>query len=195
MANETSGPTITPSFREFLPVWVARQEWFGGTGVPGLTMVGAFRLEDPAGEVGMETHLLADGETVYQVPMTYRGAPLPGAAATALITEAEHSVLGTRWIYDAECDPVWRREMVRLVKDRGTLSMRGPDGVVPGAVTTRALRPERLAVGGDLSLSVYRVLTAGQPAELPGERVAGVVSIASPQVTARLVLVGSSSTT
>ena len=35
--------------------------------------------------------------------MTYRGSAV---AEGALIATAEHSVLGTRWIYDATTDPV-----------------------------------------------------------------------------------------
>nr|WP_245617138.1 hypothetical protein [Knoellia subterranea] len=42
--------------------------------------VGTFRLDDPAGEVGMECFLFgsAGGSTLF-VPLTYRGAPLAGA--------------------------------------------------------------------------------------------------------------------
>ena len=39
-----------------------------------------------------------------QVPLTYRDEPLAGADE-ALITEMEHSVLGTRWVYDGLRDP------------------------------------------------------------------------------------------
>ncbi|MEV6611453.1 hypothetical protein [Kutzneria sp. NPDC051319] len=111
------GATLTPSFREFLPPWLARQPWHRGDGVPELRPVGFFRFEDPAGEVGIEIHVIEAGGVVYQVPMTYRGAPLDGGA---LIVTAEHSVLGPRWIYQAETDPVWRRELLRLVRENGT---------------------------------------------------------------------------
>jgi hypothetical protein len=47
----------------------------------------------------METHLVTAGDTLLQVPLTYRDEPLDGAAH-ALITEMQHSVLGTRWVYD-----------------------------------------------------------------------------------------------
>ncbi|SDM58945.1 hypothetical protein SAMN04489726_2394 [Allokutzneria albata] len=102
MAKVHVGTTLTPHFREFLPRWVARQRWYRGTGVPELSPVGFFRFEDPAGEVGIETHLVTDGAELYQIPMTYRGEPLAGAAPEALIVTAEHSVLGTRWIYDGK---------------------------------------------------------------------------------------------
>ena len=35
----------------------AGQPWYLGAGIPLLSPVGYFRFEDPAGEVGMETHL------------------------------------------------------------------------------------------------------------------------------------------
>ena len=68
--------------------------WYAGDGVPTLRPAGLFRFEDPDGEVGMETHVLADGNAVHQIPVTYRGAPLPGAAQAALISVSEHRVLG-----------------------------------------------------------------------------------------------------
>jgi hypothetical protein len=42
--------------------------------------VSAYRFDDPAGEVGIETLLVRRGAgPVLQVPLTYRGAPLAGA--------------------------------------------------------------------------------------------------------------------
>src|SRR5699024_1919365 len=71
-----------------------------------LRMITSFRFDDPAGEVGCETHIVAvtapqRGELLVQVPLTYRGAPLDGAPAEALVTRMAHSVLGDRWVYDA----------------------------------------------------------------------------------------------
>jgi maltokinase-like protein len=86
--------TLTPSFQEILPAWIARQPWYAGAGVPALRPVGFYRLEDPAGQVGIDTHLVTDGAAVYQIAMTYRGAPLERLAdgttdpASALIAEA-----------------------------------------------------------------------------------------------------------
>ncbi|HLK02617.1 MAG TPA: hypothetical protein VKU39_22280 [Streptosporangiaceae bacterium] len=109
---------ITPAFSDFLPPWVARQPWFTGSQAPRLRNLGSYRFQDPAGEVGIETHLVTDGIVVYQLPLTYRGAPLPGGAG-ALIATAVHSRLGDRWIYDAEADPVWRAELLRMVATQG----------------------------------------------------------------------------
>ena len=46
------------------------------------------------------------GSTLLQVPLTYRDEPLDGAD-DALITEMQHSVLGTRWVYDGLRDPLF----------------------------------------------------------------------------------------
>ena len=110
---------ITPAFSDFLPPWVARQQWYAGLQTPKLRNLGSYRFQDPAGEVGIETHLVTDGIAVYQLPMTYRGAPLPGGD-NALIATAVHSRLGDRWIYDAVLDPVWRAELLRMVATQGT---------------------------------------------------------------------------
>jgi hypothetical protein len=54
----------------------------------------------------METHLVTAGGVLLHVPLTYRDEPLAGAD-DALITEMEHSVLGTRWVYDGLRDPLF----------------------------------------------------------------------------------------
>ncbi|MDN5795819.1 MAG: aminoglycoside phosphotransferase [Intrasporangium sp.] len=110
---------LVPSKIELVTGWVESQRWYGGKGsTPALRRVGGFRLEDPDGEVGMETLLLLDEAArppvVYQVPLTYRGAPLEGAERALLGTMA-HSVLGTRWVYDAPHDPVYARALVETV--------------------------------------------------------------------------------
>ncbi len=51
--------TITPTKRDLLQAWVPHQPWTGGGDLTGLTPVGSYRFDDPDGEVGMETHLLA----------------------------------------------------------------------------------------------------------------------------------------
>src|SRR5690349_11669168 len=95
--------TIRPTKAELLADWVPAQPW----GEPTFELVGAYRFDDPAGQVGIETHVLstADGHLL-QVPLTYRDAPLAGADPF-LICTMEHSVLGQRWIYDATGDPVY----------------------------------------------------------------------------------------
>jgi hypothetical protein len=68
-------------------------------------MLGSYRFDDPAGEVGIEALLVSRAGEMFHLPLTYRGAPLDGAEAH-LITTMEHSVLGSRWVYAAAGDPV-----------------------------------------------------------------------------------------
>jgi hypothetical protein len=90
--------TITPTKAELIVEWAQTQPWGPPGDVP-IDVIGSYRFDDPDGRVGMETHLVDAGGTLLQVPLTYRDEPLDGAA-DALITEMQHSVLGTRWVYD-----------------------------------------------------------------------------------------------
>jgi Maltokinase N-terminal cap domain len=110
--------TLVPSKLELLTAWLPSRPWYRGTGTPNLQKAGGFRLDDPAGEVGIEFVFVTDDSTgvpiVYQVPMTYRSAALPGAT-DAFIGSADHGVLGTRWIYDAARDPVAVAQLLALL--------------------------------------------------------------------------------
>jgi hypothetical protein len=53
-----------------------------------------------------------------QAPLTYRGAPLPGAEAF-LIGTTDHSVLGQRWVYDACGDPVYVNVLTTVIRTGG----------------------------------------------------------------------------
>jgi hypothetical protein len=118
--------TLVPSKRELIAAWLPGRSW--ATGLPELKPFGAFRLDDPAGEVGIEGILLrsVDGgpddaadPVVVHVPLTYRGAPLEGAEAH-LVGTTEHSVLGTRWVYDAPADPVYVATLTATITSGGT---------------------------------------------------------------------------
>ncbi len=149
-----SGATLTPPFRDFVPLWLSRQPWYQG-GAP--TPAGFFRFEDPAGEVGIETHVLSVDGVTYQIPMTYRGAPLAGGN---LITTAEHSVLGPRWIYDAESDPVWRKELLGLVRSNGVATpSRESEFEARGVLLTDFADDE-------VDIELARIV-AGDPPDLP----------------------------
>ena len=121
---------MTPSFEELLPEWVARQRWYTAKGsAPQLRRVGGLRYQDPDGEVGIDTWLLRDDSgpepVLYQVPLSYRGAPVPGLEH-ALVAEAEHSELGRRWVYDACHDPVAARVLLTtIVEERAVDSDAG----------------------------------------------------------------------
>ncbi|NQW89957.1 hypothetical protein HQQ88_06575 [Curtobacterium sp. VKM Ac-2861] len=111
--------TLRPSKAEALAAWLPDQAWSGVVAGAPLQVVGQFRFDDPAGEVGVEV-LLARTEDgrVLQAPLTYRDAPLPGADAF-LVTEMDHSVLGRRWVYDAVGDPVHADVLRRAIVTGG----------------------------------------------------------------------------
>jgi hypothetical protein len=95
--------TISPTKAELIAEWAPTQPWGPPAELP-IEVIGAYRFDDPEGRVGMEIHLVTAGDTLLQVPLTYREEPLAGAD-DALIGEMEHSALGTRWVYDGLRDP------------------------------------------------------------------------------------------
>ncbi len=95
--------TLTPTKAELIAAWAPTRPWGPPADVP-IDVIGAYRFDDPDGRVGLETHLVSAGDTLLQVPLTYRDAPLDGAD-DALVGVLEHSVLGTRWVYDGLSDP------------------------------------------------------------------------------------------
>ena len=112
---------MVPGKLDLLADWLPEQPWYRGTGSPVLSRAGGFRLDDPAGEVGIEFLFVTDGaggeETTYSVPLTYRGAPLPGAEP-GLLGTSEHGVLGRRWIYDAAHDAVAIAQLLEFLAGR-----------------------------------------------------------------------------
>lgn len=87
---------ISPSKSELLHDFLAGRSW-GESGE--LEILGAYRFDDPDGEVGVECHIVRAGETIYHLPLSYRGAALEGAQEH-LLTRMKHSVLGERYVYD-----------------------------------------------------------------------------------------------
>jgi hypothetical protein len=173
--------TLTPGKLDLLNAWLPGRPWYDGPGE--VEQLGACRFDDPAGEVGIETFLLrAPDGTVLHVPLTYRSAELPGAAAH-LVGTTEHSVLGTRWVYDAAADPVWVAAVASAVLTGGTQveevldvdgrrEPREPSAYVSGsgapvtpvpAVTEVAAHdegPTTVVRAGDLELVLVRVVGA-----------------------------------
>lgn len=122
MAEIHKGANITPTKVELVEAWMGQQRWYAGKGTsPSVRRLASWRLADPAGEVGVEVLIVADvsgpSPVVYQVPLTYRGAPLP-EIDHALVGVTEHSVLGTRWVYDAPHDPVYAVQLLELIQGR-----------------------------------------------------------------------------
>ncbi|KRC65341.1 hypothetical protein ASE12_11555 [Aeromicrobium sp. Root236] len=164
MAILHANADITPTKPELLATWLPTQPWFAGD-ASALEHLGAYRFDDPDGEVGMETHLVRAGDgPVLQVPWTYRGAPLDGAESH-LVGTMEHTVLGDRWVYDAIADPVYQAvltatiltggtqaELVRDLGD-GRTQIRPPDVQVTGSG----------GADGSVDLEVRRVLDGPAP--------------------------------
>ena len=108
---------ISPRKDELVGPWLRTRPWWDGE--TEREPVGSFRLDDPAGEVGMECFLFgsASGSILF-VPVTYRDAPLPGGEAGSLGT-MQHSVLGTRYVYDACADPVFVATALTTIRSGG----------------------------------------------------------------------------
>ncbi|MEE6273355.1 maltokinase N-terminal cap-like domain-containing protein [Georgenia wangjunii] len=155
--------SVTPPFGDFLPAWIGAQRWYAGKGsTPELTRVGGLRYEDPAGEVGIETWILRDTSgaepVVYQVPLTYRGAPVDGLEH-ALVAQVEHSELGPRWVYDGCHDPVGARALVETILSEQAVRSDG----APGTGAARGHRAHGAgAVTGELHVRGSRVLSGEQ---------------------------------
>jgi hypothetical protein len=177
--------TVVPSKLELLTSWVGSD----------LDRVGAYRFDDPAGQVGIETHLMRtpDGRLLH-LPTTYRDAPLAGADA-ALVGTVEHSVLGPRWVYAGTADPVYASALATAILTGGhEAEMRWASGDRPVPepsvrVTGSGLDPDPVTVESveahdtadatvlvcrpDLRLIVRRVLD-GSVTDASGPQLSGV---------------------
>ncbi|MDR7254362.1 hypothetical protein J2X46_003355 [Nocardioides sp. BE266] len=112
--------TLTPSKQELVEAWLPSRGWAAGRTIA--EKVAEYRLDDPAGEVGVETILWrTDDGAVIQTPLTYRAEPLAGAEAH-LVGTTDHSVLGERWVYDGCGDPVWATTLVAAIRTGGSQS-------------------------------------------------------------------------
>jgi hypothetical protein len=173
--------TLIPSKIDLLRAWVATQPWLGDADTSAIEAVGAYRFDDPDGEVGVETHLLRTPEgRILQVPLTYRGSPSIGAEISFIGT-MQHSVLGERWVYDGCGDPVYVRALaatvlcggtqaeLEVVTDAGSerrrattlVSGSGPsDSVIPpiGPVTYSNEETATTIRTGQLELIVFRII-------------------------------------
>jgi hypothetical protein len=146
---------MQPSKAELLARWLPNQSWY--TGPAAIERVGGFRLDDPAGEVGIEFLIVAG--PAFLVPLTYRGTPLP--TDDGLIGTAHHEVLGPRWVYHGECDPVMRAQLLALL--RGEV-------VAQQALQSDAVDPtvQVCPLPGALDVAFCRQLTEDPPPADPG---------------------------
>jgi hypothetical protein len=143
--------TLAPSKLEVLTAWLPSQPWYLDAGQPPkLSKAGGFRLDDPAGEVGIEFMVVrdaADGDQVaYHVPMTYRDAAEPGMEA-GFIGTMEHGVLGTRYVYDAAYDWVFVTQVVALMQGHAQAQAQSSSDTADPTVRSRpALSGSDIAV-------------------------------------------------
>ncbi|MFF9507974.1 1,4-alpha-glucan branching protein [Streptomyces sp. NPDC014724] len=196
--------TLTPTKLELLATWLPAQPWYRGKAgqQPELARTGGFRLDDPEGDVGIEfmavTDTSGDQPVSYQVPFSYRGAPIPGADE-ALIGTTEHGVLGQRWVYDGTRDPVLVAQLFALIVGEAEPQMQStsntPDPSVTGwfaeagikaalASTTVTDDPdgtdllvETAPDGRRLTIHINRVL---QPGQATDEQALGHVTADAP---------------
>ena len=153
---------LRPTKIELVQGWMGEQRWYAAKGQqPRLRLLATWRLDDPAGEVGVETLVLADEAgpepVVYQVPLTYRGEPL-GSADHALVGTMEHSVLGRRWVYDGPHDPVYAAQLLELVQGR----VRAQSSKVSGSVEDSVAGVPQPSWRSEVRVRTSRVLSGEQ---------------------------------
>lgn len=188
--------TLRPNKLELLSDWLPSQSWYTTT-AGDLARVAAYRFDDPAGAVGIETLLVRAGDgPVHQVPLTYRETPMAGGD-DLLVGTSEHSVLGKRWIYDATGDPVYAAALAsallentgqaeQLIDVNGQLEARaldmniasnavaGAEAASVGAIRRVENTDRTLIVTDALELTVIRRLdAAGSLPEGAGEVLTG----------------------
>jgi hypothetical protein len=188
---------LRPTKLELLSTWLPGRRWYQGPADADVVRVAAYRFDDPAGAVGIETMLVSAGDgPVHQVPLTYRGTPLDDGDDW-LIGTIEHSVLGQRWVYDACGDPVYAAALASAIytggghaeeffEVDGRLEHREPTMFVSGSGTEDADVPviegirrvveedPTLVVTDPVQLAVVRRLGGG--VRLPGAALTGTWS-------------------
>jgi Maltokinase N-terminal cap domain len=162
--------TVKPTKLELLTEWLPTRPWYrGGPDGPVLQKSGGFRLDDPEGEVGIEFMVATDtssaGQVAYLVPMTYRGAPLDGAAH-ALVGTMEHGVLGKRWVYDGCHDPVLVAELLALIEGRAQ-AMAQSISDTPDHEVVRAYSGPPLTADRTVPVAVYEPVDDEDGTRLP----------------------------
>jgi hypothetical protein len=189
---------LRPTKLELLAAWLPGRTWYRGHPGADIARVAAFRFDDPAGAVGIETMIVEAGDRViYQVPLTYRDAPMAGGDGW-LVGTTDHSVLGQRWVYDACADPVYAAALASAIlagsgqaeeffEVDGRLESREPsmtvigsgqgaDADVPAIGSVRRVMESdpTIIVTDSVELAVVRCLTGS--ASLPGAALTGTWS-------------------
>lgn len=152
---------LSPSKTEILRSFLAGRSW-GESGE--LELLGAYRFDDPEGEVGVECHLVKMGETTYHLPLAYRPARVEGAEEHLLAT-MQHSVLGERFVYDGLADETaldcFRRALCGE-QQQAELEIHEPDGTAAGT-RAQAVRLRLEVDEGARPPRLDELLEDGQP--------------------------------
>ena len=140
---------VPPAEPGFLAPWMVRQRWFANKGTPpALEEIGRFEFPNADPGVAIVSHLLLDHTAgkpaLYQVPLTYRSAPLTGRESAMV------GMLGPIFVYDAPHDPAYTAAL---------LSFMAADSEVDG---DRAWAKGRRTTGAIGSGFISRVLTGEQ---------------------------------
>ena len=202
--------TLNPSKLELISGYLPTLSWFPESGSEGLELVGAYRFDDPANEVGVEIHIVKGGSgQEFQIPLTYRAQALEGAEA-GLVGMMEHSVLGSRWVYNGCVDPVFVGTMASAILTGGTqaellieidgeMTTREPTVRVKGSGTPDTPVPDVAAlaitynpgwtviISGDVKLAVVHVVDAEEFLDPVGKLVGTWDSRLAPAVLAALL--------
>ncbi|SDJ45205.1 hypothetical protein SAMN05444157_3433 [Frankineae bacterium MT45] len=163
---EVHNTTMKPGKLDLLTDWLPTRPWYVGNGSPSLRRGGGFRLDDPAGQVGIEFLIAVDesgSEPVsYLVPQTYRDAPVDGAEET-LIGTSEHGVLGLRYIYDGATDPVLVSQLIAFLQGDVEAQAQSQSNTPDPSVTAQ------LAVTGGLSSASSPATDSATSTDIPVE--------------------------
>lgn len=129
---------VPPAEPGFLAPWMVRQRWFANKGtLPALEEIGRFEFASAQPGVSIVTHLMLDHAagkpTLYQVPLTYRPAPLPGREAAMV------GMLGPTYVYDAPFDPAYTAALLAFMA--GDAEADGEHTWAKGRRTTDHLDP------------------------------------------------------
>jgi hypothetical protein len=116
--------TIRPTKQELL------EAVLGGP----VEVIGSYRFDDPAGEVGVEAFVVRRDGQLQHLVFTYRDAPHKNRESQ-LVCMMDHSVLGRRWVYDGTTDPVAVECFHRAVRGAQSQSVLElwEDGIVLGS--------------------------------------------------------------
>ena len=151
------------SLDALLADWLPVQRWFPAKGrAVDLTSAGGFELPaagasaDAAAAPRLQVHLVhvraGRLETILNVPLSLRSAPLSGAEH-ALVGHVEGAAAGAVWVYDAVHDPAFAAALLALMGDRSTVEGAldaGGDGGVRGSAGGRATAHGRVSGAGRL---------------------------------------------